>query len=125
MTALTTEARQMIASSLTNLGFKVYSTVPPTPVPNSVVITPDSPWIRMERIGSRLNYECSWRVILIVDPRSNEQAQLAAEDNIDLILGNVPDGFSVTFVGAPQITDLGGQGSVLATEITISARMKE
>ena len=125
MTALTTEARQTIASAITNLGFKVYSTVPATPIPNSVVITPDSPWVRMDRIGSRLNYECFWRVVLIMDPRANEQAQVATEDNIDLILANVPDGFTVTFVGAPQITHLGGQGSVLATELTISARMKE
>ena len=125
MTALTTEARGLLTSAFAGLGFKVYTSIPATVIPNSVVILPDSPWVRMDRIGTRLNYECSWRVILIVDPRNNEQAQLSTEDNLELILSNVPTGFQVTFVGAPQITDLGGQGSCLATELTISARMKE
>ena len=64
--ALTTESRELLVTALTGNGYRIYDTVPAVPATPSVVIVPDSPWIRPNRIGSTLNYEVRWRVLVNV-----------------------------------------------------------
>lgn len=125
MTALTTESRLELIEAFTGLGYKVYSAVPNVPTAKSIVIIPDTPWITPNRLGSNLNYEVFWKVIVTVSPRNNDAAQLDSENAIDIILGAVPNAYTFTRVGPPQLTDVGAQGTVITTEINVSVKMKE
>jgi hypothetical protein len=106
MTALTTEARLAITTSMTGLGYKVYTSTPQVPIPPSIVIMADSPWV-------------------VPEPRKNSAAQLDAEDAIDTILGALPVYAVVTDVGPPTLVDVGAQGSVITVDIRLTASMKE
>jgi hypothetical protein len=101
MTALTTEARLAITAAVTGLGYKVYTSTPPVPIPPSIVIMADSPWVVPERLG-RKSYRTQWRLVVVVNPRKNSAAQLDAEDAIDTILGALPVYAVVTDVGPPD-----------------------
>jgi len=74
MTALTTEARLGITAAVTGLGYKVYTSTPPVPIPPSIVIMADSPWVVPERLG-RLSYRTQWRLVIVVNPRKNSAAR--------------------------------------------------
>ena len=83
--ALTTESRELLITALAGNGYRIYDTVPAVPATPSVVIVPDSPWIRPNRIGSTLNYEVRWRVLVNVNPRNNESATKTTEDALDTL----------------------------------------
>jgi hypothetical protein len=123
--ALTTEARELIVTSLTGLGYKIYDTVPTVPVTPSVVIVPDSPWVQPTRLGSNLNYAVRWRLLLSVNVRVNAVAIETTEDALDVILAALPKPVNVASVNAPQLLTLGAQGTVMTTEIQIQIQMKE
>jgi hypothetical protein len=123
--ALSTEARSALISALEGNGIRVYDTMPAVPKPPAIVIIPDSPWIIPERVGSSLNYRVRWRVLVVISPRNNEAATTDIEDAIDTVLANIPATMNVEQVNAPQLQDTGAQGSVLTTEINVSAHWKE
>jgi len=125
MTALTTESRTTLAAAFTGQGYRVYDTPPPVPTPPCVTFVADSPWIRPGRIGSNLNYEVRWRILVAVKVRKTSAELLDIENAVDIILGLMPAGFEVAQVGPPQLTDTGAQGTVITTEIAVSAHMKE
>lgn len=125
MTALTTEARGLLTTALEGNGYRIYDTVPAVPTTPSVVIVPDSPWIRPNRLGSVLNYEVRWRVMVNISPKVNDAATTATEEAIDALLKEIPSSFSVEVVNAPQLLSLGAQGTILSTEINVSVQMKE
>jgi hypothetical protein len=123
--SLATESRETIIAALTGHGYKVYDTVPATPITPSVVCVPDSPWIRPSRLGSNLNYEVRWRILVNINARVNESATKSTEDAIDALLVVLPDTVLVDLVNAPQLLSLGAQGTVMSTEINVSMQMKE
>ena len=123
--ALTTEARAMLITAFSGLGYQIYHTVPSTPITPSVVIIPDSPWIVPSRLGSTLNYRCRWRVMININARVNDTATLQTETAVDTLLAAVPNNFSVDSVTAPTLLSLGSQGTVISTEINLSIEMKE
>lgn len=123
--ALSTEAREALITALEGNGIRVYDTMPAVPKPPAIVIIPDSPWIIPERIGSSLNYRVRWRVLVVISPRNNEAATTDIEDAIDVVLANIPSTMNVEQVNTPQLQDTGAQGSVLTTEINVSAHWKE
>ena len=123
--ALTTEARAMLITAFSGLGYRIYDTVPGTPITPSVVIIPDSPWIVPSRLGSTLNYRCRWRVMININARVNDTATLQTETAVDTLLAAVPNNFSVESVTAPTLLSLGSQGTVISTEINLSIEMKE
>ena len=128
MTALTTESRQTLAASLASTGLKVFQTPPSTPKPPCIVLVPDTPWVTSSRIGSHLNYRARWRVLVVITPRvsrNNDVTQLDVENAVESVLTHIPAGFEVEQVGPPQYTDVGAQGTVVTTEIAVSAHMKE
>jgi hypothetical protein len=118
--SLATESREVIIAALTGNGYKVYDTVPATPITPSVVCVPDSPWIRPNRLGSNLNYEIKWRILININARVNESATKATEDAIDTLLVALPDTVLVEVINAPQLLSLGAQGTVMSTEISVS-----
>jgi hypothetical protein len=123
--ALTTEARELLITAFTGLGYRIYDTVPATPVTPSVVVIPDSPWIVPSRLGSTLNYQCRWRALLTINARVNDTATTQTETALDVLLAAVPSTFQVESVNAPQLLSLGAQGTVISTEINLSITMKE
>ena len=123
--SLATESREAIVTALTGNGYKVYETVPATPITPSVVCVPDSPWIRPNRLGSNLNYEVRWRILVNINARVNESATKATEDAIDTLLLALPNTVLVDVINAPQLLSLGAQGTVMSTEINVSMQMKE
>lgn len=125
MTALTTEARGLIQSALTAAGIDNYQCPPSVPKPGMVVVLPDQPWVDVDRVASRLNYTARWRLLLLVDGRSNAGAQLDAEQLVDDVLVALPSAFRVTYVGPPQFVDIGGQGQIMAVEMSTQVTMKE
>lgn len=125
MTALSTEARELLITAFTSSGYKVYDTVPNIPSPPAIVIVPDSPWILPGRLGSNLNYECRWRILIVIKKRQNAAETLDTENAVDTILNLIPTSYQVTAVNAPQLNDIGAQGTVITTEIDVSIHMKE
>lgn len=123
--ALTTEARGMLIAAFSGQGYRIYNTVPGTPITPSVVVVPDSPWIIPSRLGSTLNYRCRWRVLININARVNDTATMQTEDAVDTLLALVPDNFVVESVIAPQLLSLGAQGTVISTELNLSIEMKE
>lgn len=123
--ALSTEARTALIVALDGNGYRVYDTMPAVPKPPAIVIIPDSPWIVPERLGSALNYRVRWRVTVVISPRSNEAATTDIEDAVDVVLANIPGSMNIEQVNAPQLQDTGAQGTVLTTEINVSAHWKE
>ena len=123
--SLATESREAIIDALSGNGYKVYDTVPATPITPSVVCVPDSPWIRPNRLGSNLNYEVRWRILVNINARINDSATKATEDAIDALLVVLPDTVLVEVINAPQLLSLGAQGTVMSTEISVSMQMRE
>ena len=123
--SLATESREAIVAALTGHGYKIYDTVPATPITPSVVCVPDSPWIRPNRLGSNLNYEIRWRILININARVNESATKATEDAIDALLVELPDTVLVELINAPQLLSIGAQGTVMSNEINVSMQMKE
>jgi len=124
MTALSTESRELLLTAFQGAGYRVYDTVPAVPKPPAIVVSPDSPWIRPNRIGSNLNYECRWKILIVISPRQNAAATLDTENAVDTVLGLIPTSFQCQGVNAPQLQDIGAQGTILTTEINVSASMK-
>ena len=125
MTALTTEARELLIDAFTSSGYRVYDTVPNIPTPPAIVVIPDSPWILPGRLGSNLNYECRWKILIVIKKRQNAAETLDSENAVDTLLGLIPETFQVTGVNAPQLNDLGSQGIAVTTEINVTIQMKE
>lgn len=123
--SLATESRELIVAALTGNGYKVYDTVPATPITPSVVCVPDSPWIRPSRLGSNLNYEIRWRILVNINARVNESATKATEDAIDTLVAALPNTVLVEVINAPQLLSIGAQGTVMSTEINVTMQMKE
>jgi hypothetical protein len=125
MTALSTEARELLITAFTSSGYRVYDTVPNIPTPPAIVIIPDSPWITPGRLGSNLNYECRWKILIVIKKRQNAAETLDSENAVDTLLGLIPSSFQVTGVNAPQLNDLGSQGIAVTTEINVTIQMRE
>lgn len=122
---LSTSARAELVTMLEATGRTVYGVAPKVPIPPCLVVVPDAPWIIPNRLGSARNYELRYRVLVVTDPRDNEAAMKDAEAAVDAILDTVASKFAVTQVGPPQLTDIGSQGAVQTTEITLTAQIKE
>jgi len=123
--ALTTEARAMLITAFSGHGYRIYDTVPSTPITPSIVIVADSPWVLVNRLGSNLNYNCRWRVLININARVNDTATLQTETALDTILALVPTNFLVESVSSPELLSIGAQGTVVSTAINLSIDMKE
>ncbi len=122
---LSTEARLTLATGLANTGWQIYDHAPEIPRPPAIVITPDVPWIRLDRIGGFLNYEVRLRVLIVVANKKNQAQLETVEQAVDTVLVNLPAGFVPDIIGPPQLTDIGAQGTVTTVEVNVSAHMKE
>lgn len=123
--SILTDSRIEICAAITGLGAKVYDYVPATPMPPALVVMPAETWVTPGRIGSRQSVEAFWKITAIVAPRKNDAATVDLEELATGVLGALPDAYQLVRIGAPQVTDFGGQGSNYTMEITVSAHLKE
>jgi hypothetical protein len=124
-TPLFTDARNALATNLLGAGYRVHSFTPNVPTPPCYVIKPGTPWIIPRRLGSNVNAELRLDVLIVADGRTNDVALKKCETMIESLIKNVGDGFTVEQAGPPLLTDLGGKGSALTVETTITAQIKE
>lgn len=123
MTALTTAWRATLKTELASVTPNVYDQAPAVPAPPCLVIVEDNPWLTPATIGGRLRLEVAYRVIAVVRDSVDNHAQL--ETLVENTLLAVPDGVTVTEVTAPESWDIGPQGSVLVSQIRLTAHIKE
>ena len=120
--SIVTDARTDLVTALdTALSVKVYPTPPQVPTTPCVVVACGSPWITPERLGGPLQARVSWKVLVVV--RDDAGHVPALEALVETVLGALPDGYVCDFVGPPSSLDIGAQGSVMAAEINITARL--
>lgn len=122
---LSTQARAELVTLLESTGRTVHPVAPPVPIPPCLVVVPDTPWMIPNRLGSALNYELRYRVLVVSDARVNASAMADAEAAVEDVLDALTGKFAVTQVGPPQLTDTGAQGVVQTTEISLTAQVKE
>ena len=122
--ALTTDARNDIAAALTSAGLTAHATVPTTIIPPCVIVAPDEPYIEPDRIGDWLRYTAYLRIGCIAQAVDNRAGLANCETLIDQVLTHLPDGVTVSRVGAPSLDDIGAQGAVYVAEVTITAHLE-
>jgi hypothetical protein len=121
MTAVTDAREDLVAALADAVSVKVYPTPPPTPIAPCVVVACGSPWITPERLGGPLQARVSWKVLVVV--RDDAGHVPALEALVETVLGALPDGYVCDSVGPPSSLDIGAQGSVMVTEINLTARL--
>lgn len=123
MTAITTSARAAVITALdTALTCTVYPMAPKVPIPPSVAVTYDSPWLIPATIGGRLRAQVNLRV-MVVTLDNNDMA--THETLVEAALVALPDYVTVVDVAAPASMDIGPQGSVMVSEIRFHIHVKE
>lgn len=122
--ALTTTTREELAQVLNLLGgVQAFPTTPPVPPIPGIVIHPDDPYLDVDRLGSRLTYTVNLTITAITQATDINTSLKNAEELVDKVLGQLPAGFLVNRVNAPQLTDMGAQGSAYTTDIAVSAHV--
>ena len=122
--ALTTTTREELAQVLNLLGgVQAFPTTPPVPPIPGIVIPPDDPYLDVDRLGSRLTYTVNLTITAITQATDINTSLKNAEELVDKVLGQLPAGFLVNRVNAPQLTDIGAQGSDYTTDIAVSAHV--
>jgi|DEB0MinimDraft_6_1074348.scaffolds.fasta_scaffold53327_3 hypothetical protein len=122
--ALTTTTREELAQVLNLLGgVQAFPTTPPVPPIPGIVIHPDDPYLDVDRLGSRLTYTVNLTITAITQATDINTSLKNAEELVDKVLGQLPAGYLVNRVNAPQLTDMGAQGSAYTTDIAVSAHV--
>jgi hypothetical protein len=120
VTLVTTDRAALVTVLDAALSVKVYPTPPPTPVPPCVVIASGSPWMVPDRLGG-FQPRVSWKVMVVVRDDANHVAGL--ESLVESVIGALPTGVRWESVGPPSSLDVGAQGSVMVSEIDITAAL--
>lgn len=123
MTALATTTRLAVGTALASGGRTVHTTAPKVPIPPCLVIVPDTAWITPTRIGGTQRYELRLKVLAVA--RDNDEGVADLEDAVEDIMYKTRALAVVTQVTPPMSTDIGGQGSVLVSEVHLSIQVKE
>jgi hypothetical protein len=122
--ALATTCREELAQVLNQLeGVQAFPITPPVPPVPGVVIHPDDPYLDVDRLGTRLTYTVNLTVTVVTPATDMTSSMKTAEGVVDQVLGQLPSGFLVNRVNAPQLTDLGAQGSAYTTDIAVAAHV--
>lgn len=125
MTALSTEARNALATLLEGTGRRTHKVAPASPVPPCYVIRPDSPWMEPRGIGSGLSMTVRLAVLVVGDARNGEAGLIDLEDATEAAIAAVDGAFQVVSAGPPQLLDVNASSQVMVTELALRAEMKE
>jgi len=122
--ALTTEARDEIATALTAAGILAFKSAPATVTMPSVIVVPAEPYLVVNRIGHGLSYMAAWDLTCIAQALDNESGLANVETLLDNVLAALPDGMAVTRVSRPMLDDFGAQGSGYVSQISVTAQLR-
>jgi hypothetical protein len=121
-TPLPTEARTQLATWLATTDYRVETTVPKVPSPPVLVIVPDAPWITPGRVPA-LAFDVNLKVMCVA--RDNAEGIDVLEDMVHQVIDSVDGQTQWSDATAPQTLDLGAQGTVLVSEVSITIHVKE
>lgn len=119
-----TDARKEIVAKLVADGISAFGHTPPTIVPPLVTVTPGSEWITPNRTGN-LDAKLDLVATAYVTLLDSAAAIDALEALVSRVLAVIPSGVSVTSVTAPRTDGTSSQGDLLASEISLTAQVKE
>jgi len=121
-TPLPTEAREQLVTWLETTSWRVESLIPPVPTPPMLAVTADTPWLDPERLPS-LAAAVNLKVLAVA--RDNREGQEQLEQMIHDVLDALHGRTEWRSVTAPQVLDLGAQGTVLVSEVSVTIHVKE
>lgn len=101
------EVRNSLAAALVDdTQWQTFSYPPDSPLPNSVIITPGSPWITPLTIGSKA-VTVNYRIKVCVNTADNQGELARLEDMMTDIIGLLPEWTVLKSVSAPQELQVG------------------
>lgn len=121
-TPLPTEARNQLVTWLNTTSWRVEPQVPPVPTPPVIVVKPAAPWLTPERLPS---LAAGVRFDVMCVARDNKDGLEKLEGMVHDVLAAIHGLTEWDNVSAPQTLDLGAQGTVLVSEITVTIHVKE
>ena len=112
--------RQPLATALAGVTANVFSYVPEQiPVP-AVVVVPDSPYMEFETIGkSTFRTKLNLTITCCVAYNSNPASLDNIEQLITSVVTLIPQGYEVTAVERPTVTQVGA-GNLLVADIRVA-----
>lgn len=115
--------RQQIATAISNPSvWQVFSYPPATPLANSVVISPDDPYLEPTNNAWNVDFTANFKLTLIV-PLFDNQGNLNNIENyitaLFLKLSNATRNFRINSFSAPAVLPV-DEGQMLACDISIS-----
>ena len=124
MTAAITTLRSTLATALTNDGvWSVFSFPPASPIANSVIISPDDPYIDPQNNQySSISPQVNFRITMIVPLFDNNGNLIDIENTIVAVFGKLASSglnVKVQSVSAPTVSP-NETGQMLMSEISIS-----
>lgn len=119
-----TDARAQLVLAYSAAGVTVYGYTPPTLVPPVATITPAGSWIEPNRIGS-LDAKLELTVTAYVSLIDASTATDQLEELISTLIKATPKGILISSVDAPRIDSTSSQGELLASDIQLTAQVKE
>lgn len=123
--ALSTDARDEIATALRSAGIEAFPFPPETPTLPSAIVLPDDPYLIPNRVGVGLTYSAAYSVDCLAQALDNEAGLAAVEALIDSVLAALPNGVTPTRVSRPVIESLGAQGNAYVSSIQVTAQLTE
>jgi hypothetical protein len=119
MSTVAVDIRKELADAMQGVTANVYSFVPESPIVPFAVIVPDSPYFEIITIGSQINLKVNMTMTVAVAYLSNPASLDNLEKLIIQCLENMPQGFELSLVEKPLITQVGSV-NCLTADIRVS-----
>lgn len=123
MTAITTLRSTIAAALVDNSLYSVYSFPPASPLPNSVIVTPDDPYIEPNNNQEAAIYPMANFKISVIVPLLDNEGNLNGIEQMVVAVFNKLAASSIKFrigsVSAPSVMSV-AQGDLLTCDINIS-----
>lgn len=114
------DVRATLETALLDAGLPAFRSMPATVAPPAIIISPDSPYMRVVGHGPAPACEIALRVSVVAPIIDTEGGLSWLEELVDSTIAALPAGYQPVTVSTPGSTTLAGsQGSALAADISI------
>lgn len=114
------DVRVTLEAALIDAGLPAFRSMPATVAPPAIIISPDSPYMRVIGHGKTPACEIALRVTVVAPLLDTEGGQSWLEELVDSVIAALPPGYQPVTVSTPGSTTLAGsQGSALAADISV------
>jgi hypothetical protein len=114
------QIRTPLATALSVVAGNVYGYVPETVIPPAVVVVPDSPYLEFETISkSNIRAKINFTISVAVAYNSNPASLDNIEQLIISVLAVIPDGYIVSSVERPTVSQVGAS-TLLIADVRVS-----